>query len=129
MGELTATLAHEVNQPIAAASINANVCLRLLKREEPDMEEACKAASRMVGDVKRAAEIITRVRQFFRKGSLLREPVDLNELIRGMIVILRNEVTQHSVGSADGIGGRSASGDGGPCAVAAGSDEPDDQRH
>jgi PAS domain S-box-containing protein len=98
MGELTATLAHEVNQPIAAASINANVCLRLLRREEPDIEEASKAASRMVGDVNRAAEIITRVRQFFRKGSELREPVDLNELIRGMVQILRNEVTQHSIG-------------------------------
>jgi PAS domain S-box-containing protein len=98
MGELTATLAHEVNQPIAAASINANVCLRLLKREEPDLEEASRAASRMVGDVNRAAEIITRVRQFFRKGSTPREPVDLNELIRGMTVILRNELTQHSVG-------------------------------
>ena len=98
MGELTATLAHEVNQPIAAASINANVCLRLLKREEPDLEEASRAASRMVGDVNRAAEIITRVRQFFRKGSTPREPLDLNELIRGMTVILRNELTQHSVG-------------------------------
>jgi PAS domain S-box-containing protein len=98
MGELTATLAHEVNQPIAAASINANVCLRLLKRDEPDLEEASRAATRMVGDVNRAAEVITRVRQFFRKGSPLREPVDMNELIRGMIGILRNELTQHSIG-------------------------------
>ena len=98
MGELTATLAHEVNQPIAAASINANVCLRLLKREEPDLEEASRAATRMVGDVNRAAEVISRVRQFFRKGSLLREPVDLNELIREMTGILRNELTQHGIG-------------------------------
>jgi PAS domain S-box-containing protein len=98
MGELTATLAHEVNQPIAAASINANVCLRLLRREVPDIEEASKAASRMVGDVNRAAEIISRLRQFFRKGSELREPVDLNDLIRGMVGILRNEVAQHSIG-------------------------------
>jgi C4-dicarboxylate-specific signal transduction histidine kinase len=97
MGELTATLAHEVNQPIAAASINANVCLRLLKRQEPDLEEASRAATRMVGDVNRAAEVITRVRQFFRKGSIPREPVDLNELIRGMIGILRNELTQYSI--------------------------------
>jgi PAS domain S-box-containing protein len=98
MGELTATLAHEVNQPIAAASINANVCLRLLKRDEPDLEEASRAATRMVGDVNRAAEVISRVRQFFRKGSLLREPVDLNGLIRGMTGILRNELSQHSIG-------------------------------
>ena len=98
MGELTATLAHEVNQPIAAASINANVCLRLLKRDEPDIEEASKAATRMVGDVNRAAEIISRVRRFFRKGSVLREPVDVNELIREMVVILRNEAAQYSIG-------------------------------
>ena len=98
MGELTATLAHEVNQPIAAASINANVCLRLLKRDEPDLEEASRAATRMVGDVNRAAEVMSRVRQFFRKGSPLREPVDLNELIRGMTGILRNELSQHSIG-------------------------------
>jgi C4-dicarboxylate-specific signal transduction histidine kinase len=98
MGELTATLAHEVNQPIAAASINANVCLRLLKRGEPDIEEASKAATRMVGDVNRAAEIISRVRRFFRKGSVLREPVDVNELIREMVVILRNEAAQYSIG-------------------------------
>jgi PAS domain S-box-containing protein len=98
MGELPATLAHEVNQPIAAASINANVCLRLLKREEPDLEEASRAATRMVGDVNRAAEIISRVRQFFRKSAPLREPVDLNDLIRGMTGILRNELTQYSIG-------------------------------
>jgi C4-dicarboxylate-specific signal transduction histidine kinase len=52
----------------------------------------------MVGDVNRAAEVISRVRQFFRKGSPLREPVDLNELIRGMTGILRNELSQHAIG-------------------------------
>jgi C4-dicarboxylate-specific signal transduction histidine kinase len=70
----------------------------LLKRQQPDLEEAGRAATRMVSDVNRAAEIISRVRQFFRKGSVLREPVDVNELVRGMIVILRNELTQYSIG-------------------------------
>jgi PAS domain S-box-containing protein len=97
MGELAASLAHEVNQPIAAASINARACLRWLKRNQPDLDEAGSAASRMVGDVNRAADIISRIRLFFRKGTLLQEPVDLNELIREMVVLLGNEAMQYSI--------------------------------
>jgi PAS domain S-box-containing protein len=97
MGELAASLAHEVNQPIAAASINARACLRWLKRDQPDLDEAGSAASRMVGDVNRAADIISRIRLFFRKGTLLQEPVDLNELIREMVVLLGNEAMQYSI--------------------------------
>jgi PAS domain S-box-containing protein len=97
MGELAASLAHEVNQPIAAASINARSCLRYLKRDQPDLDEAGKAASRMVGDVNRAADIISRIRQFFTKGTPLQEPVDLNEVIREMVVLLSNEAAQYSI--------------------------------
>ena len=67
MGELTASLAHEVNQPIAAAVTDANTCLRWLTRDQPDMEEARQAALRVVKDATRAAEIITRTRLLFRK--------------------------------------------------------------
>jgi PAS domain S-box-containing protein len=97
MGELAASLAHEVNQPIAAASINARACLRWLKRDQPDLDEAGSAASRMVGDVNRAADIISRIRLFFQKGTLLQEPVDLNELIREMVVLLSKEAMQYSI--------------------------------
>jgi PAS domain S-box-containing protein len=97
MGELAASLAHEVNQPIAAASINARSCLRYLKRDQPDLDGAGKAASRMVGDVNRAADIISRIRQFFTKGTPLQEPVDLNEVIREMVVLLSNEAAQYSI--------------------------------
>ncbi len=97
MGELTASLAHEVNQPIAAAAISAQACLRYLKREQPDPEKAGLAASRMVRDVNRAAEIISRIRLFFRKGAHTQEPVDINEVIQEMVVLLSNEVTQHSI--------------------------------
>jgi PAS domain S-box-containing protein len=97
MGELTASLAHEVNQPIAAASINAQACLRYLKREQPDPEKAGVAASRMVRDVNRAAEIISRIRMFFRKGAHTQEPVDMNEVIQEMVVLLSSEVIQHSI--------------------------------
>ncbi len=97
MGELAASLAHEVNQPIAGASINAHACLRYLKRDQPDPEGAGQAASRMIRDVNRAADIISRIRLFFRKGAPTQEPVDVNEVIREMVVLLSNEITQHSI--------------------------------
>ena len=97
MGELTASLAHEVNQPIAAAVTDANTCLRWLTREQPDLEEARAAASRIVKDATRAAEIISRVRLLFKKGTPQRELVDVNELIREMIVLLRSEATRYSI--------------------------------
>jgi PAS domain S-box-containing protein len=97
MGELTASLAHEVNQPIAAAVTDANTCLRWLKRDQPDVEEASHAASRIVKDATRAAEIISRVRLLFKKGTPQRALVDVNEIIQEMIVILRSEATRYSI--------------------------------
>jgi PAS domain S-box-containing protein len=97
MGELTASLAHEVNQPIAAAVTDANTCLRWLARDRPDVEEAREAASRVVKDAARAAEIIARVRLVFKKGVAQRELVDVNELIREMIILLCNEISRHSI--------------------------------
>jgi PAS domain S-box-containing protein len=97
MGELSASLAHEVNQPITGAVINANACLRWLKRDQPNFDEACEAASRMIRDVNRAAEIIRRIRLFFKKGALLKEAVDVNEVIRELIVLLRNEATPYFI--------------------------------
>ena len=97
MGELTASLAHEVNQPIAAAVTNANTCLRWLTRDHPDVEEARDAASRIVKDGTRAAEIISRIRLLFKKGSPQRELVDVNEGIREMIVLLRNEAMRYNI--------------------------------
>jgi C4-dicarboxylate-specific signal transduction histidine kinase len=97
MGELTASLAHEVNQPIAAAVTNANTCLRWLTRDHPDLEEAREAASRIVKDATRAAGIISRVRLLFKKGTPQLELVDVNEAIREMIVLLRSEATRHNI--------------------------------
>src|SRR6267378_3625729 len=97
MGELTASVAHEIKQPIAAAVTNAKTCLRWLGRDEPDVTEACEAASRLVKDVTRAADIISSVSLLFKKGALQREPVDVNELIREMIVLLRGEATRYSM--------------------------------
>ena len=97
MGELTASLAHEVNQPIAAAVTDASTCLRWLTRAEPDLAEAREAASRVVRDAARATEIIGRIRSLFKKGVSQRELLDVNEIIRGMVDLLRSEATRYSI--------------------------------
>src|ERR1700676_3239080 len=97
MGELTASLAHEIKQPISAAITDARTCLRWLGRDEPDVSEARETASRVVTDVTRAAEIIGRISLLFKKGALQRELVDVSELIREMIVLLRSEASRYSI--------------------------------
>ena len=97
MGEFTASLAHEVKQPIAAAVTDANTCVRWITRDEPDLKEAREAAWRIVKDAERAAEIINRVRLLFKKGTPQRELVDVNEVAREMIVLLGDEASRHSI--------------------------------
>jgi len=97
MGELAASLAHEIKQPISAAMTDARTCSRWLNRDRPDLAEAQAAASRVVKDVTRASEIIGRVRSLFKKDSLQHEEVDINELIQEMIALLRGEASRHSI--------------------------------
>jgi len=97
MGELTASLTHEIRQPISAAVTNAKTCLRWLGRDDPDLPEAREAASRLVKDVTRAADIIGRISLLFKKGELQRELVDVNELVREMIALLRSEANRYSI--------------------------------
>jgi NO-binding membrane sensor protein with MHYT domain/signal transduction histidine kinase len=97
MGELTASLAHELNQPIAAAVTNAHTCLRWLTRDQPDLEEARAAAMRIVKDGTRAAEIISRVRLLFKKSAPEREWVDVNDVIREIVLLLRGEATRYAI--------------------------------
>ncbi len=97
MGELTASLAHEIKQPISAAATNAKTCLRWLGRDEPDVAGAREAASRLVNDVTRASDIIGRISSLFKKDAPQRELVDVNELVREMIVLLRSEANRYSI--------------------------------
>jgi PAS domain S-box-containing protein len=97
MGELSASLAHEINQPITGAITNASICLRRLDRAQPDVEGARVAVSRIIRDANRAAEIIERVKQLFRKGAVTKERLDVNELIREMEVLLHNQALEHSI--------------------------------
>jgi PAS domain S-box-containing protein len=97
MGELAAALAHEIKQPIAAAVANAGACLGFLEGEHPDILEAREAASGTIACGRRAAEIIDHVRSVFRKNLPQREPVDLNELIREIALLLKSDIRRNSV--------------------------------
>jgi C4-dicarboxylate-specific signal transduction histidine kinase len=97
MGELTATVAHEVKQPIAASITNARTCLRWLAADEPNLEEARAAARRIVEDQTRAAEIINRIHVLFKKAAPQRDLVDVNEVIQEMVVLLRSEAARYAV--------------------------------
>jgi PAS domain S-box-containing protein len=98
MGELTASLAHEINQPIAAAINDANACLRWLMRDQPDFKEAREAAKNVVESARRAAEIIDRLRTFYKKGGPpRRELVDVNETAREMLMLVRTVANQHAI--------------------------------
>lgn len=97
LGELAASLSHELKQPITAAITNANACLLWLLREQPVVQEACEAARMMVKDGRRAVEIIDRLRSFYQKTPPGRELLDVNEIIREMLVLLRGEAIRYSV--------------------------------
>jgi len=97
MGELTASLAHEIRQPLTAAVFNATACVRWLSPHQSNLEEARGAAARIVENLKHTERIIGRIRLLFQKGTPHREEVDVNEVIREMIVLLRNAANQYSV--------------------------------
>jgi signal transduction histidine kinase len=106
MGELAASLAHEIRQPIAAALTNARTCLRWLERAPPDLAEARAAAARSAADTTRAAEIITRVRSLFQKAAPRRDLTDVNAVVGEMVSVLRGEAQRHAVAiRADLAGG------------------------
>jgi PAS domain S-box-containing protein len=97
MGELTASLSHELKQPIAAAVTSANAALRWLKRDQPDLERASAAAIRIVEDGMRAGDIIERLRSLYKKAAPQRELVDVNDIVRQMAALLRSEANRHGV--------------------------------
>jgi PAS domain S-box-containing protein len=104
MGELTASLAHEVNQPIAAAVTGASTCVRWLTRDNPDIAEAREAALGVVRNGKRAADIINRIRSLSKKGDSQRQLVDINEVILEIIALLRNEAQRYSISIRTDLG-------------------------
>jgi len=97
MGELTASMAHEISQPISGAITNANVCLRSLERDEPDLDTVRKAVTKIVRDAQRATEIIGRIRSQFEKGVPKQESLNVNEIIPETIALLRDQALRHNI--------------------------------
>ena len=97
LGELAASLSHELKQPIAATMLNADTCISWLKREKPDLGEACETANNIRKAGRRASEIIDRLRSLYKKAPPQRELVDVNEIISEMVVMLRGEANRYAV--------------------------------
>jgi signal transduction histidine kinase len=98
LGELATALAHEIKQPIAASITSANACLRWLAHDPPDLERARAAATRIEQDGNRAADVIDRLRSFYKKGTApQREIVDVKDIIREMTILLGDEALRYSV--------------------------------
>ena len=97
MGELAASLAHEIKQPIGATIMNAEICLQWLARDQPDLHEIHDAASSIVKDGKRAGDVIDRIRSLYKKAPPQRQLVDVNETIREIVVLLRGEANRYAV--------------------------------
>jgi PAS domain S-box-containing protein len=95
LGELTASIAHEVNQPLAAIVTNGGACLRWLARDVPDLDEVRGAVERMINDGNRAAEVIRRVRALSKKTDTLQTPLPINEVIDEVSLLLQREVLSH----------------------------------
>ena len=97
MGELAASLSHEITQPIASARNNVRVAQILLKMQPPDLHEVREALACVVGDVNRAGDIIGRIRQHMKKAPLRKDRFDLDEAIREMIVLAQTTLTKNGV--------------------------------
>ena len=97
MGELTASLAHELNQPLAAVVTNGGACLRWLDRGEPNLEEAMSAVRRMIRDADRAADVIAHVRAMLRSSGVEKVWLDVTGVIREVLVLAQPEIQRHRI--------------------------------
>jgi PAS domain S-box-containing protein len=97
MGELAASLAHELSQPISGATTNASTCLRKLAHKKPNLDEVRTTVTRIARDAQRAAEIIGKIRSQFQRGASHRELVDLNEINRETVALLRSEARRYNI--------------------------------
>jgi signal transduction histidine kinase len=97
LSELTASIAHEVNQPLAAIVTNAETCLRWLDRKTPDVDEARHAVETIIEDGNRAAEVIRRVRALSKNSEPQTAPLDLNDVVHDVVPLVQRELLSHRV--------------------------------
>jgi C4-dicarboxylate-specific signal transduction histidine kinase len=95
LGNLAASIAHEIMQPLAAIVINGGACMRWLDRDMPDLAEVRSAANEMISDASRAVEIVRRLRALSRKTDPEYRPLSINDLVRETIPLLRGEIASH----------------------------------
>jgi C4-dicarboxylate-specific signal transduction histidine kinase len=97
MGELMASIAHEVNQPLAAVTTNGNACLRWLVHDPPNLEEARECQRRIIRDGNRAGDVMARIRALVRKSAPAKAPLDLSDTIQEVLTMVTPEARQHRV--------------------------------
>jgi C4-dicarboxylate-specific signal transduction histidine kinase len=97
VGELTASIAHEVKQPLAGVVSSGHACLRWLASGPPNVEKATLSATRMIRDANRASEIIQRVRKLVKNAAPQMNPLDINEAIEEIVILCRNEIEQNRI--------------------------------
>ena len=97
MGELTASIAHEINQPLAAVATNASASMHWLAAQPPNLDEARKAVASAVREANRASEVIAKVRALLRKASPQMVPLDMNEVIREVLALVHSELIRCGV--------------------------------
>jgi len=97
IGQLTASIAHEVSQPLSGIITNASTCLRMLNNDPPNVDGARETAQRTIRDGNRASDVITRLRTLFSKKQINFEPVDLNEAAREVLALLLGELQKDGV--------------------------------
>jgi PAS domain S-box-containing protein len=97
MGELTASMAHEISQPLTGIAANTSVCLRMLGRDRPNLDDMRTVVTRIGRDANRATEILRRIRSQFERSELDREVLDVNEINRETVALLRDETVRHNI--------------------------------
>jgi signal transduction histidine kinase len=97
MGQLSASIAHEVNQPIAAALVNAETAVRWLARQPPDLEKTRQSIDRIINDGKRAADIVSRIRDFSKKAPARKEDLEINDAILEIMGLTRVATAEHGI--------------------------------
>jgi PAS domain S-box-containing protein len=97
LGQLTASITHEINQPLAGIVTNANASLRWLAREAPDLAEARDAIHRIVRDGNRASAVIARTRALIKKAPIAKEPLEINDVIQEVLALTQNELQRHHI--------------------------------
>jgi C4-dicarboxylate-specific signal transduction histidine kinase len=106
LGELSGSLAHELNQPLTAILSNAQAAQRFLAREQPDLDEVRGILKDIVSEDKRAGEVIFKLRELFRKGQVQQLPLEVNELVREVLKFLNSDLVNHMVSVRTDLAGQ-----------------------